>query len=120
MRAKGVTEPAGTPSVAARRSGAPNEKRGAPIWRESVEVDAKLLAQNDEPETILLVLQKKILGVTAPQAAPKRARLLDGEDGRMSMRRPANAELVEAPVEFAFALVGRGKLAAQFRASGLL
>src|SRR6476659_2244837 len=74
-----------------------------------IEVDLERVPRHDQPETVLLVLAKEILGVAARLAGVERGRPRDSEDRSVDVRRPGDAEILQPGIERGFAFRRRGE-----------
>jgi len=76
------------------------------LLRESIEVNANVLPQDNQPEPAFPVLEKEVLCVGACNCATQGSGLLDRERLGMLMRSPGDTKLLQAGVERGFAFVG--------------
>ena len=107
ISAKGVTDPGSMPSVAISSSAEPKENRGAASCLASAfKSTRRWLAQDDQPQAALLVLQEEVLGVAAGHVAVNGVGFPDREDRRMRGGLPGDAERGEELVQRRLARLG--------------
>jgi len=94
IRAKGVTEPAGTPEHGFEQFGFAEAEAAEPeLFRQPFESDPRVVLGHHKDQAAILVDEEEVLGVRARDRGAQGCRLLDGKHGLVLDRGRFDAEL---------------------------
>jgi hypothetical protein len=94
IRAKGVTEPAGTPEHGFEQFGFAEAEAAEPeLFRKPFEIDPRVVLGHHKDQAAILVDEEEVLGVRARDRGAQGCRLLDGKHGLVLDRGRFDAEL---------------------------